>query len=155
MRWLKGALMLMALQAVAAGLLYFLYPDPWLARLCGLLFLAGVWSLAAAELRPVSRVQRWAAALLFQLPGLISSVLIGLELTGLVKHTSLGDIFDFLMQTWHTPLLPWLTLLPHREVANATGEPLVLFFLALPLLSLLLVGWVLLASGLTKRRLPG
>ncbi|MGE5674302.1 MAG: hypothetical protein ACM3XM_10500, partial [Mycobacterium leprae] len=56
------------------------------------------------------------------------------------------DIVDFLMETWHSVLLPWLTPLPDRLLHTGSGEELVTFFLALPFLSPLLIGWVLLAA---------
>lgn len=148
--WLRAAGVLMGLQAVLGGLTYFLFDPPWLAMGFSLIFLLATGQTARARLTPLSRRERWAAALLFQAPGLVGTVNFVLEQVRLYPHNSFGDILDFIMETWHTVLLPWLTLLPSRALPTLSGEALVPFFLALPLLSPVLILWVMGAAGFPR-----
>jgi len=150
MSWWGVGLDLLTLQVVLGGLCYFAYSYPWVARLIGLLFLAAA-AQTALPLRALTPARAFAAALLGQLPGLLGSINVALEQLPLYRHNSLGDILDFLMESWHTVLLPWLRFLPARAVPTRSGEAVMPFFLALPLLSPLLVGWVLLTATLFRR----
>lgn len=146
MNAVKTTLLLMALQVVVGGLTYFVYSIRWLALLGGVALLAGIWQIAGARLRGRSRTEAWVVAVLFQLPGLIGSVNVAAQQLGLWKQNTLGDTLDFVMETWHTALLPWATLLPNRLIHTASGENLVLFFLALPFMSPLLAVWTVMAG---------
>lgn len=145
--WLRTALLLMALQAVVDGLTFFVYGMRWVSLAGGLLLLAGVWRVSADGLRGLRRREVWAAAVVSQVPGLVGTVNFLLVQAGLYRQTSFGDILDFVMETWHTALLPWATLLPNRMVGTFSGEKLVFFFLALPLFSPVLMGWVIAAAA--------
>lgn len=143
--WWQVTLQLAALQTVLGGLAYFVYGYTWPARVMGLIHLVAVWQVAAA-LRGAPLAAVLGAALLAQLPGLLGAANIALEQLRLYRHNSLGDTLDFVMETWHTVLLPWLRLLPGRAVSTRSGEAIVPFFLAQALLSPLLVVWVALAA---------
>lgn len=151
--WLRTAGALMGLQAVLGALTYFAFDYPLVAPAGGAVFLYATWHVAA-ELRSAPRSAAVAAALLAQLPGLPGSVNVLLVQLRLYPQNSLGDLLDFVMQTWHTVLLPWVQLLPGGLLPTPSGELLSRFFMALPLLSPLLVGWVLYAAR-QRRPLPG
>lgn len=144
--WLRTAGLLMGWQVVLGALAYFVYGSPWLARGVGALLLILFWMVTAQRLVGRPRREVWAAAVLSQLPGWVGSVSVLLEQLGVYSHNSVLDIVDFVMETWHTALLPWATLLPGQKVLTFSGERLAWFFIALPLLSPLLTGFVAAAA---------
>lgn len=152
--WLRAAGGVMALHVVLGGLIYFLYDILPLALAGGLFFLWEAGRIIRETLHDRPRWEVWAAALLSQVPGLAGTANVALVQLGFYKQNSLGDILDFLMETWHTALLPWVMLLPNRQIMTPSGEVLVLFFIALPFLSPLLVGGAVWVATRPRRRWP-
>lgn len=119
-------------QLVFGALTFLALPWPWLSLVLPAGYLAVVL-LIALDLRR-SRTgygSVFLLAMLWQAPGLLGSLAnLGAEL-GLVIRI---DILDFLMQTWHMPLLPWVVQAPAHQWRDA-----VLYYWALTLVSPVLV----------------
>lgn len=110
--------LLYALQAVTGVLVYFCLDLWWLSLPLGLAYLAGVWVVAREV--AAGRPRRWRLpaalllALLWQAPGLLGSLNLLGERLGWTQYGALSDLLDFVAQTFHTPLLPWVVLLSDK-----------------------------------------
>lgn len=139
--WLGAALMIMGMHAVLGGLTYFLYDWQALSLLGGAALLIALRQVALERLAGLRAGAVWAAAIAGQVLGLVGTLNVALVQAGFYRQNSFGDILDFVMETFHSALLPWITLLPNRLVPTFSGENLVLHFLVVPLFSPLLVLW--------------
>lgn len=140
-----GALWL--LQIVAAALVHMAFDWTLPAVLLTLAYL-GLAGAAALGLRReaagLPRGRRVAAALapalLWQLPGLAGSLNQVREQWGLTPYDGMSDLLDFAMQTWQTPLMPLLSLLPVQSgVPDVFGVQLIGYYVGLVAAAPLLV----------------
>lgn len=137
---------LMLLQAVAGVPVFLFFDQAWLARA-----LAGLYLLVAAylgvalgrQLREFPGPAAWlaplATGLIWQAPALLGSLMALLLYLDLDQYSSGNDLTDFVMQMWHTVLLPLFSALPARQWAYAAyyywatvlaGPALLLLFVA-------------------------
>lgn len=91
-----------AILAVWLGMYY-----PGLDILLAGLFLWVIWKEAGEK--SFSLLQQSLVAITWQLPALFLSLSV---LLGLDKNTDFSYYFIFMLQLWHTPLLPLTTVLP-------------------------------------------
>lgn len=110
---------LILLQAVAGVPVFLFFDHTFGARTISLVYLAVVAYLGYALGRQWQSRPRgsalWgaaAASLVWQAPGLIGTFMAVRLYLGFDTYTSGNDLTDFVMQTWHTVLLPLFTLLP-------------------------------------------
>lgn len=111
-----GALWLLQIEAWALAAITFQWRPVATAVSLAYLYLA--WRLARAQAQELpDRSGRrllgtLAVVVLWLLPALAGSINVGLELTGVRQYDGISDLFDFAMQSWQTPLMPLLDLLP-------------------------------------------
>lgn len=127
------------LQTLAGALVQMALAWPWLALALTGAYL-GLVGVAAAGLRRQAAAGGWwrqagtalAVGVLWQLPALLGSVNQWREQLRWTPYDGNSDLLDFAMQTWQTPLLPLLRLLPVQSgVRDAFGAELAGYYVGL------------------------
>lgn len=122
--WLPLALL------VSAGYLYLVFH---LARSLRLQVHNAGWRTAVALV----------VSALWQLPALAGSINMFREAMKWTRYDGTSDLLDFAMQTWQTPLMPLLSLLPRQETRWELAPYYLGVAVAAPLLVLLFTGLAL------------
>ena len=90
-----------------------------------LIYLVLIWQEARRSRSFCSPIQQGIVGFLWQLPGIFLSLSI---LLGLDRATDFSYYFIFILQLWHTPVLPIISLLPLQIIGD---KPLYYYFLFL------------------------
>jgi len=103
---------------------------PGLDLVLASLYLVLIWQEARRSSASCGPVQQGIVGFLWQLPAIFLSLSI---LLGLDQATDFSYYFIFILQLWHTPVLPIISLIPLHNVGD---KPLYysLLFLMVPLL---------------------
>ncbi|HEY3366051.1 MAG TPA: hypothetical protein VGK74_13420 [Symbiobacteriaceae bacterium] len=148
---LQAVVALVLLQVVMGGITFLAADYRPVAVLVGLGFLALVWVAGRGFGRDAdpgpgrtaqhgpgrTAAQALLAGLLWQLPGLQGSIRFATDQVGWTAYDGITDLQDFLMETWHTVLMPLLGVLPAGQVAHYYARYYILLVAVSPFLVLL------------------